>query len=225
LTGSPLSPHSIVQLDRVRPDEDTEGRQLYAPGNHPGDKDVERLGLPPGHQGGSIGDRIYEQIRLLRSTPEEWGLSHELGPAAKHRIPQIHRPAAVADYALNRPPGTHFTGDMATCILFAGSVEWSANREAFIMPPLEMLFRLEIEYHRRMRSAAAGGHADIDAGSIHTSYALQSGYEQLIPAVGTVTARQIEQLRERFTLAGDSRDLLAARDSLKRLLGVQLLKD
>lgn len=38
--------------------------------------------------------------------------------------------------------------------------------------------------------------------------------------VGTVTAGQIEQLRERFTLAGDTRDLLAARDSLKQLLGM-----
>jgi hypothetical protein len=28
-----------------------------------------------------------------------------------------------------------------------------------------------------------------DASSLHTSYALQTGYEQLIPAVGTVTAR------------------------------------
>jgi hypothetical protein len=91
------------------------------------------------------------------------------------------------------------------------------------MPPLEMLFCLEVEFHRRLRAAAAGAHAGIDAGSLHTSYALQSGYEQLIPAVGTVTARQIEQLRERFTLAGDSRDLVAACDSLKELLGIRLL--
>jgi hypothetical protein len=83
------------------------------------------------------------------------------------------------------------------------------------MPPLETLFRLEIEYHRRLRSAVAGGHAGIDASSVHTSYALQSGYEQLIPTVGAITDRQIEQLRERFTLAVDPRDLLAARESLK----------
>jgi hypothetical protein len=91
------------------------------------------------------------------------------------------------------------------------------------MPPLEMLFRLEIEFHRQLRAAAAGGDAGIDAGSLHTSYALQSGYEQLIPAVGTVTVGQIEQLHERFTLGGDTRDLLAARDSLRQLLGIGLL--
>jgi hypothetical protein len=62
-----------------------------------------------------------------------------------------------------------------------------------------------------------------DVSSLRTSYALQTGYEQLLPAVGTVTARQIEQLRERFTLAGDTRDILAADDSLKQLLGLSLL--
>jgi hypothetical protein len=85
------------------------------------------------------------------------------------------------------------------------------------MSPLEKLFRLELEFHRRLRTQAPG---TADASSLHTSYALQTGYEQLIPAVGTVTARQIEQLRERFTLAGDTRDLLAARDSLKQRLGL-----
>jgi hypothetical protein len=86
--------------------------------------------------------------------------------------------------------------------------------------PLEKLFRLELEFHRRLRTQAPG---TVDAGSLHTSYALQTGYEQLIPAVGVVTARQIEQLRERFTLAGDTRDLLAARDSLKQLIGIDPL--
>ena len=88
------------------------------------------------------------------------------------------------------------------------------------MSPLEMLFRLEIEFHRRLRTAAPG---TAEARSLHTSYALQSGYEQLIRAVGTVTAWQIDQLRERLTLAGDTRDLLAARDSLQQFLGIQLL--
>ncbi len=85
------------------------------------------------------------------------------------------------------------------------------------MSPLEKLFRLELEYHRRLRTAAPGPN---DASSLHTSYALQTGYEQLIPAIGPVTAPQIEQLRERFLFAGDTRDLLAARDSVKRLLGI-----
>jgi hypothetical protein len=85
------------------------------------------------------------------------------------------------------------------------------------MPPLEMLFRLELEFHRRLRTTAPG---TAEAGSLHASYALQSGYEQLIPAVGTVNARQIEQLRQRFTSTSDSRDLLATRESLQRLLGL-----
>jgi hypothetical protein len=86
--------------------------------------------------------------------------------------------------------------------------------------PLEKLFRLELEFHRRLRTQAPGTG---DASSLHTSYALQTGYEQLLPAIGTVTAHQVEQIRERFTLAGDTRDLLAARDSVKQLLGLRLL--
>ena len=85
------------------------------------------------------------------------------------------------------------------------------------MPPLEKLFRLEIEFHRRLRTQAPG---TVDATALHTSYALQSGYETLIHQLGPVTGRDIEQLAARLTLAGDSRDLLAARDSLKRLLDI-----
>jgi len=86
--------------------------------------------------------------------------------------------------------------------------------------PLEKLFRLEIEFHRRLRTAAPG---TIDASSLHTNYAPQTGYEQLFRAIGTVSAQDIETLRERFALAGDARDLLTARDSLKQLLGIRLL--
>ncbi len=88
------------------------------------------------------------------------------------------------------------------------------------MSPLEKLFRLEIEFHCRLRVALP---STIDASSLHTSYALQTGYEQLIPAIGTVTAPQIEQLRERFSLSCDPCDLLAARDSVQAILGIHLL--
>lgn len=88
------------------------------------------------------------------------------------------------------------------------------------MPPLEKLFRLEIEFHRKLRTQAPGTE---DARALHTSYALQSGYEPLIRAVGTVTGRDIEQLHARLALAGDPRDILAARDSLKTLLGLSQL--
>ena len=92
--------------------------------------------------------------------------------------------------------------------------------EASTVLPLEQLFRLEIEFHRRLRTQAPGTG---DAGSVHASYALQAGYEHLIQAVGTGDAQDVESLRERFTLAADARDLLAARDSLKQLLGLRLL--
>ncbi len=90
------------------------------------------------------------------------------------------------------------------------------------MSPLEQLFRLEIEFHRGLRTAAAG---TAEANGLHTSYALQAGYERLIPAAGAVTPREVELLRERLTLAGDTRDILAARDSLKQLLGIRLIDD
>jgi hypothetical protein len=38
-----------------------------------------------------------------------------------------------------------------------------------------------------------------------------------------LTGRDIEQIRQRHTLAADPRDLLAARDSLKQLLGISQL--
>ena len=85
------------------------------------------------------------------------------------------------------------------------------------MPPLEKLFRLEIEFHRRLRTQVPG---TADTRALHTSYALQSGYEPLMRAVGTVTAQDVERLHARLTLAGDARDVLAARDSLEELLGV-----
>jgi len=85
------------------------------------------------------------------------------------------------------------------------------------MPPLERLFRLEIEFHRRLRTQAPG---TVDAGALHTSYALQAGYESLIGAAGTVTAVDLDRLRARLAAAGDPRDVRAARDSLERLLGL-----
>ena len=85
------------------------------------------------------------------------------------------------------------------------------------MLPLENLFRLEIEFHRRLRRLAPG---TADTGGLHTSYALQAGYEQIIATIGPVTFRNVETLRERLTLAGDPRDILAARDSLAQLLGI-----
>jgi hypothetical protein len=47
---------------------------------------------------------------------------------------------------------------------------------------------------------------------------LQAGYEPLLRAIGPTTTRDVERLAERFGLSGDARDVLAARDSLTRLL-------
>jgi hypothetical protein len=85
------------------------------------------------------------------------------------------------------------------------------------MTTLEQLFSLEIEFHRRLRSEAPG---TVDSTALHTSYALQSGYEPLLQRIGRVSARDLDQLANRFLLVGDSRDVLAARDSLTRLLGL-----
>jgi hypothetical protein len=41
---------------------------------------------------------------------------------------------------------------------------------------------------------------------VRTSYALQSDYERLLRIVGRVTAREIERMADRFTLASDARD-------------------
>jgi hypothetical protein len=84
------------------------------------------------------------------------------------------------------------------------------------MSPLEKLFRLEVEFHRRVRALPPGV---VDAGSLHTSYALQTGYEQLIRETEVVTAQDIEALRERFVQSGDARDLRGASASLRQLLG------
>jgi hypothetical protein len=87
--------------------------------------------------------------------------------------------------------------------------------------PVEQLFLHELEYHRQLRTVGAT-HAD--AAAAHTSYALQHGYEELMRESGTTTGHQVEGLAARFTFAGDTRDVLAARDSLKTLLGIPLLE-
>jgi hypothetical protein len=86
------------------------------------------------------------------------------------------------------------------------------------MSPLERLFALEIEFHRRLRTEAPG---TADPSALHTSYALQAGYEPLLRTIGTTTPRDVERLAERFGLAGDARDVMAARDSVTRLLGLK----
>jgi hypothetical protein len=85
------------------------------------------------------------------------------------------------------------------------------------MTPLEKLFRLEIEFHRRLRALPPGV---VEAGSLHTSYALQTGYESLLHSLGAVSAMDIESLRERFACVVDPRDACAAGETLGQLLGI-----
>ena len=89
--------------------------------------------------------------------------------------------------------------------------------EQTAMPPLERLFLLEVEFQRRLRTEAPGTG---DYRALHTSYALQCGYEPLIRAAGRVTGRDLEVLSQRHAAAADARDLLAARSSLNELFGL-----
>jgi hypothetical protein len=86
---------------------------------------------------------------------------------------------------------------------------------------LDQLFALEIEFHRKLRAEAPG---TAEAASLHTSYALQSGYEQLLRAIVRVTARDITQMTQGFLASSDPRDVLRARDSVARLLGVRMFE-
>jgi hypothetical protein len=86
-----------------------------------------------------------------------------------------------------------------------------------LVAPLEQLFASEIEFYRKLRAEAPG---TVDATALHTSFALLSGYEPLLRRIGRVTAQDVERLAERFLLSSDPRDVVAARDSLKRLLGL-----
>jgi hypothetical protein len=85
------------------------------------------------------------------------------------------------------------------------------------VPPLEQLFCLEIVFYQRLRTLPP---CTANTTGVHTSYALQCGYEQLIRQLGTATASDIEHIRQRLTLTYDTLDLLAARDSLEGLLGM-----
>ena len=85
------------------------------------------------------------------------------------------------------------------------------------MAPLDQLFALEIEFHRKLRCDAPGTQ---DATALHTSYALQAGYERLLRRLGRVTAQDLQRAGDRHALAGDVRDVLAARDALTQMLGL-----
>ena len=86
------------------------------------------------------------------------------------------------------------------------------------MAPLERLFAYEIQFQSRLRTEVM---AIQDSAGLHTSYALGLGYEPIIRAVGAVTIYDIDRVMKKLTLAGDVRDVLRARDSVMRILGVR----
>src|SRR4051794_21816301 len=57
-----------------------------------------------------------------------------------------------------------------------------------LMAPLDQLFALEIEYQRKLRCDAPGKQ---DATALHTSYALQAGYE-VHPAEARAAGRAVK---------------------------------
>lgn len=85
------------------------------------------------------------------------------------------------------------------------------------MDPFERLFLLELEFQRRLRLSAR----TLESSALHTSYALQAGYEPLMRTMADVTLVAIEKHAQRATLAGDPRDVLAAKDSLIDLFGLR----
>jgi hypothetical protein len=87
------------------------------------------------------------------------------------------------------------------------------------MSPLERLFSLEVEFYRRVRTIAASHEEEA---AVHTSFALQNGYDLLLQAAGRVTGTEVEALKVKHLVAKDARDVLAAGDSVKQLLGVSL---
>ncbi len=86
------------------------------------------------------------------------------------------------------------------------------------MSPLERLFVLEVEYQRILRCDAPGTPM---SAAPHTSYALQNGYEPLLRVAAQSTIADIDGLTRKHTSAGDARDVLAARDSVMNLLGLE----
>jgi hypothetical protein len=85
------------------------------------------------------------------------------------------------------------------------------------MAPLERCFALEVEFHRKLRMVAV---SPADTAALHTSYALQSGYEPLLRTMGRVTVHDIERLAQRYLLVDDARDVRDARESVTRLVGL-----
>lgn len=87
------------------------------------------------------------------------------------------------------------------------------------MSAVETLFRHEVRFFEQVRQSSRTN----EALESHTSFALHHGYEELIRAAVGTTGREVERLAVRLTFIGDTRDVLAARDSVKSILGISPL--
>lgn len=83
------------------------------------------------------------------------------------------------------------------------------------MTVLDHLYSLEIEFHRRFREEAINA---VEAWNIHTSYALQHGYEPLLLTIGTVDSAALATAKDRIIGMSDPRNVQAAFHFLRQLV-------
>ena len=84
------------------------------------------------------------------------------------------------------------------------------------MTPLEQLFAFEVEFYRRLNGRRGDRRCIVSAHEL----CIAGWVRGLIPAVGMVSVPDIDVLRARLALRGDPRDVLRARDSVMRILGI-----
>lgn len=83
------------------------------------------------------------------------------------------------------------------------------------MSVLDQLYSLEIEFHRCYRAMALDS---AEAPAVHTSYALQNGYEPLLRMAGVVDDQTLAGVKERLSEGRDPRDVQAAYHSLRQMI-------
>ena len=84
------------------------------------------------------------------------------------------------------------------------------------MGPLEQLFALETEFFRELRCRAP---TFFDAAEIHTSYALQAGYEALLRRLDELAPRRSTGLAGNRLGSSIQETCRQARDSIMNMLG------
>ena len=83
------------------------------------------------------------------------------------------------------------------------------------MSVIEKLYSLEIEFHRLFRLQGAN---PAEAWAVHTSYALQNGYEVLLRTAGAVDDQTLILVKDRVAQGRHPHDVAAAYQSLRQLV-------